>query len=120
MNKRTCTTRKAKHVVPKYLWYNSLLSPKPSSRESCKHHHPNPAAPTPHYASHRHRQPVLLTGSTQPRGERVGLAAVTRDFAFGSFGPPYARKRRGVASPRRPSFCGEAPSRGNKGDREDR
>lgn len=41
MNKRTCTTRKAKHVVLKYLWYNSLLSPKPSSRESCKHHHPN-------------------------------------------------------------------------------
>lgn len=79
MNERTCTRRKAKHVVPKYLWYNSLLSPKPSSRDSCKHHHPNPAAPTPHYASHRHRQPVLLTGSTQPRGERVGLAAVTRD-----------------------------------------
>lgn len=27
MNERTCTTRKAKHLVPKYLWYDSLLPP---------------------------------------------------------------------------------------------
>lgn len=96
--------RRGEAFGPQESSVRSSPSTKPSPRGSRRHHQPDPAPPTPLRSHRRTRRPAFLTGSTRPRGGgRGGLAVAARGSAFGAFRPPYARKRRGAASPRRPS-----------------
>lgn len=81
MNERTCTPER------RSIWFRSIFGtnlsfPQTKSESRADTTTPTPRRPLPLGASHRHRRPVLLTRSTQPRGERVGLAAVTGDLTL--------------------------------------